>query len=108
MAFGCPRGSQRTPRLDGTQNRPLPPSVRWLLFGRLSVALEATSGRYACTVRTSVLVEVNRGTVPTPPKFGRPMAVQRCAHWSSAGTRGVQVQNLTERLLAAEFDPESP
>ncbi|PLW08297.1 hypothetical protein PCANC_11412 [Puccinia coronata f. sp. avenae] len=34
-------------------------------------------GRYAWTVRTSVLVEVNRRTVPTPPKFGRPMAVQR-------------------------------
>jgi hypothetical protein len=53
-AFGCPGGSQWTPRLDGTQNRPLPPSVRWLLFGRLLVVLEAASGRYAWTVRKTV------------------------------------------------------
>ncbi|PLW49176.1 hypothetical protein PCASD_02961 [Puccinia coronata f. sp. avenae] len=75
-AFGHPRGSQRTLRLDGTQNRPLSQSVRWLLSGRLLVALEAASGRYAWTVHKSVLLEVDRGTVPRPPKFGRPMAVQ--------------------------------
>ncbi|PLW57309.1 hypothetical protein PCANC_02435 [Puccinia coronata f. sp. avenae] len=72
-------------------------------IGRFRDASGTPPGRYAWTVRTSVLVEVNRGTVPTPPKFGRPMAVQRCAHWSSAGTRGVHVHAKYVAKWAAQL-----
>jgi hypothetical protein len=49
-----PKSSQQMLCLDGTQNRPLSQSVRWLLFGRLLVALEAASGRYTWMVRKTV------------------------------------------------------
>ncbi|PLW35596.1 hypothetical protein PCANC_19066 [Puccinia coronata f. sp. avenae] len=52
-------------------------SVRWMLSGQLLVVPEAASGHYPWTLSKSVLLEVNRGTVPRPPNSGQPMAVQK-------------------------------
>jgi hypothetical protein len=64
-------------------------TIHWMLPGHFWDASGTPPGRYAWTVSKSVLLEVNRGPVLRPPNFGRPMAVQKCAHWLSAGTRGV-------------------
>jgi hypothetical protein len=48
---------------------------------------------------SSVLLEVYCRTVPRPPNSGRPMAVQKCAHWSSAGTCGVLLITLDDRFV---------
>ncbi|PLW26310.1 hypothetical protein PCANC_23789 [Puccinia coronata f. sp. avenae] len=60
-----------------------------MLSGQLLVVTEAASRRYPWTLSKSVLLEVDRGTVLRPPNSGQPMAVQKCAHWSSAGIYGV-------------------
>ncbi|PLW21978.1 hypothetical protein PCANC_04397 [Puccinia coronata f. sp. avenae] len=91
------------PRLSSPSSFHLVRTGLKLSIGRFRDASGTPPGRYAWTVRTSVLVEVNRGTVPTPPKFGRPMAVQRCAHWSSAGTRGVHVHAKYVAKWAAQL-----
>ncbi|PLW27793.1 hypothetical protein PCASD_24497 [Puccinia coronata f. sp. avenae] len=73
-----------------------------MLPGHFWDASGTPPGCYAWTVSKSVLLEVNRGPVLRPPNFGRPMAVQKCAHWLSARTRGVVTLWINKPVVAEE------